>query len=124
MMHTNIINSMLAALNAMPTLEHSFQVEHEFSVFGGLLPVDSVVFHEGRPVAFVEIDGVSHDSPMAKRKDKLKELFYKFYYPEQPMYRINFRQCDAIGDRRAGQALAAWIARDFPPRAGPGPEAR
>ena len=71
------------------------------------------VYKNKKLVAFVEIDGAHHYNieGKLKRKDCLKEFLYNKRYPDIKIFRIRADQCEAIGNRKAGHALATWIIK-------------
>ena len=77
------------------SIEDRFTVLNEFSGLKGVLPIDAAVFDNQNLLAFIEIDGESHYKQFnqkLRRKDKLKEFLYKYYYPSVPLFRIRSDQ--------------------------------
>jgi hypothetical protein len=105
-----VANAMLASLREV---DQSYEIYNEFNGFTGVFPLDIAVYKNKKLVAFVEIDGAHHYNieGKLKRKDCLKEFLYSKKYPDIQIFRIRADQCEAIGNRKAGHALATWILK-------------
>jgi len=108
--HGMVANAMLASLQEV---DNGYEIFNEFNGFTGVFPIDVAVYKNQKLVAFVEIDGAHHYNieGKLKRKDSLKEFLYSKKYPNIEIFRIRSDQCEAIGHRKAGHALASWILK-------------
>ena len=92
--------------------KNRFTVFNEFNGLRGVFPIDAGIYDRGELLSFIEIDGEMHYKQInqqLRRKDKLKEFLYKFYYPEVPLFRIRSDQVDSLGIIKASKGMAAWI---------------
>lgn len=92
------------------------QVVDEFSPFGGAVPVDATIFMDGKPVAFVEVDGPHHymkrsrgGSMELRRKDVMKESLYRRMFEGCSFVRIRYDQVSVYGEDYIGKELANFI---------------
>lgn len=106
----SVTNALCSALKKR--CDDDLDVAVEYSGFGGVFPVDCTVFEGDEPVAFVEVDGPQHfrDGMRLRRKDLMKESFYRFKYPTAAFTRINFDQVDKLGSNFVGDEVANYVA--------------
>lgn len=93
----------------------NLQVVDEFSPFGGAVPVDATIFKDGKPVAFVEVDGPHHymsrdGSLKLRRKDVMKESLYRRMFEGCSFVRIRYDQVSVYGEAYIGRELANFIS--------------
>ena len=86
-----------------------YKLINEFSGLQSVFPIDTAVFCGDELVAFIEIDGITHEKHTDERlgrKDMLKEKLYSLKYPNVPLLRISTAHIDVVGYKRAGETLA------------------
>jgi hypothetical protein len=109
--------SVITALSHALHQRHvDFELENEYSAFGGAFPVDCTVFdgddnQHKHPIAFIEVDGPQHykiDGAL-RRKDIMKELLYRKKYPGASFTRVRFDQVNRLGSASVACAVADFV---------------
>ena len=103
----NVVQSLQSALSKRSS---TFELQNEYSAFGGTLPVDATILREGKVVAFIEIDGPHHyHSGVLRRKDVLKEMLYRRKHPGAVFARVRHDQVRRLGSSEIGHKVANFL---------------
>jgi hypothetical protein len=100
----------------LSNLDSNYVLLDEFQGLDGIFPMDIAVFHHSKPVAFLEVDGISHyrkrdrtQGSCLKRTELLKEHLYRSRYEDVPVYRVSGAQVRRQGAATLMHELAAKI---------------
>jgi hypothetical protein len=95
-------------LSKLPKEGHNFTLDNEYSgLTFHLFPVDIAIKYKGNVVAFLEIDGMWHQShsfsssQQLRNADQFKQFLYQTRHPSIPFYRVNkdkFVEAAAVRD--------------------------
>ena len=103
----SVVQSLQSALNERSS---GFELQNEYSAFGGTLPVDATILREGKVVAFIEVDGPHHyPCGVLRRKDVLKEMLYRHKHPGAVFARVRHDQVRRLGSNEIGHKVADFL---------------
>jgi hypothetical protein len=95
-------------LSKLPKEGHNFTLDNEYAgLTFHLFPVDMAIKYKGKVVAFLEIDGLWHQShsfsssSQLRSADQFKQFLYQTRHPSIPFYRVNqdkFVEAAAVRD--------------------------
>ena len=103
----NVVQSLQTALHERTS---NYELQNEYSAFGGTLPVDATILREGKVVAFIEVDGPHHyPRGVLRRKDLLKEMLYRRKHPGTVFARVRHDQVRRLGCSEIGNRVAEFL---------------
>lgn len=78
---------------------HSYDIQEEYSCFGGMMPVDIAVLRRGGVAALIEVDGPHHErsNGLLRRTDLFKQYIYCKKYPNSIFHRISYKDNTELG---------------------------
>eukprot|EP01041_Mallomonas_annulata_P006381 gene6381-12902_t len=118
-LQNQVVNGLQNALDTCTIQQpHYCKIQHEYTAFDGLFPVDAAISRHGNIIAFLEVDGPHHyrDDGRLRRRDLLKEGMYKGLYPQSDFHRIRWLEANKHGAAEVGADLAAIIIENIQKR--------